>query len=72
MRTSWQIGSLFGIDIRIDSSWIVIFTFVTWALAKLTGRNVNQIPVLKAGKVEGILCRSDVRQFLQLRAELGA
>ncbi len=33
MRTSWRIGSLFGIEIRIDSSWIVIFTFVTWALA---------------------------------------
>jgi len=33
MRTSWRIGSLFGIDIRIDSSWIVIFTFVTWVLA---------------------------------------
>jgi Zn-dependent protease/predicted transcriptional regulator len=40
-------------------------------LAKLTGRNVNQVPVVKAGKVEGILCRSDVLQFLQLRAELG-
>lgn len=33
MRTSWRIGSLFGIDIRIDSSWIIIFTFVTWALS---------------------------------------
>ena len=33
MRTSWRIGSLFGIDIRIDSSWIIIFTFVTWTLA---------------------------------------
>ncbi|MCK5552328.1 MAG: hypothetical protein KAJ09_04225, partial [Deltaproteobacteria bacterium] len=33
MRTSWRIGSLFGIDIRIDSSWIIIFTFVSWALA---------------------------------------
>jgi predicted transcriptional regulator len=40
-------------------------------LAKLTGRNVNQVPVVKAGKVEGILCRSDVLQFLQLRTELG-
>jgi Zn-dependent protease/predicted transcriptional regulator len=33
VRTSWRIGSLFGIDIRIDSSWIIIFTFVSWALA---------------------------------------
>ena len=40
-------------------------------LAKLTGRNVNQVPVVKGAEVEGILCRSDVLQFLQLRAELG-
>lgn len=33
MRTSWSIGRLFGIDIRIDSSWIIIFAFVTWMLA---------------------------------------
>lgn len=33
MRTSWRIGSLFGIDIKIDSSWIIIFTFVSWTLA---------------------------------------
>lgn len=33
MKTSWRIGSLFGIEIRIDSSWIIIFTFVTWTLA---------------------------------------
>ncbi len=33
MKTSWRIGSLFGIEIRIDSSWIIIFTFITWTLA---------------------------------------
>jgi Zn-dependent protease len=43
----------------------------TSVLGKLTGKNVNQVPVVKGGKVEGILCRSDVLQFLQLRAELG-
>ncbi len=43
----------------------------TSVLSKLTGRNVNQVPVIKGGKVEGILCRSDVLQLLQLRAELG-
>ena len=43
----------------------------TSVLGRLTGRNVNQVPVVKEGKVEGILCRSDVLQFLQLRTELG-
>ncbi len=33
MRTSWSIGHLFGIDIRIDSSWIIIFAIITWMLA---------------------------------------
>ncbi len=33
MRTSWSIGHLFGIDIRIDSSWVIIFAFVTWMLS---------------------------------------
>jgi len=33
MRTSWRIFRLFGIEIRIDSSWIFIFGLITWALA---------------------------------------
>jgi Zn-dependent protease len=33
MRTSWRIFKIFGIDIRIDSSWIFIFGLITWALA---------------------------------------
>jgi Zn-dependent protease/predicted transcriptional regulator len=33
MRTSWRIFNIFGIDIRIDSSWIFIFGLITWALA---------------------------------------
>jgi len=33
MRTSWSIGRLYGIDIRIDSSWLIIFAIITWMLA---------------------------------------
>ncbi|MBW2040180.1 MAG: site-2 protease family protein [Deltaproteobacteria bacterium] len=33
MRTSWRIFEIFGIEIRIDSSWIIIFGLITWALA---------------------------------------
>jgi Zn-dependent protease len=32
MRTSWRIFTIFGIEIRIDSSWILIFGLITWAL----------------------------------------
>jgi Zn-dependent protease/predicted transcriptional regulator len=34
MRTSWHIFTIFGIEIRIDSSWLVIFVLVTWGLAQ--------------------------------------
>jgi Zn-dependent protease len=43
----------------------------TSVLAKLTAKDVNQVPVVKGESVEGMLCRSDVLQFLQLRSELG-
>lgn len=33
MRTAWRIFTIFGIEIKIDSSWIFIFGLVTWALA---------------------------------------
>lgn len=34
MRTSWRIFTIFGIEIRIDSSWVLIFGLVTVALAR--------------------------------------
>jgi len=33
VRTAWHIFTIFGIEIKIDSSWIFIFGLVTWALA---------------------------------------
>jgi Zn-dependent protease/CBS domain-containing protein len=33
MRTTWRIGRIFGIDINIDSSWLIIFALVIWTLA---------------------------------------
>ncbi len=33
MRHSWRIGRIFGIDINIDSSWLLIFILFTWILA---------------------------------------
>ncbi len=33
MRSSLQIGNLFGISIRIHLSWLIIFGLVSWALA---------------------------------------
>jgi len=33
MKTTWRIGKVFGIDIKIDSSWLIIFALVIWTLA---------------------------------------
>lgn len=33
MRTTWRIGRVFGIDINIDSSWLIVFALVIWTLA---------------------------------------
>ena len=33
MRTTWRVGKVFGIDINIDSSWLIIFALVIWTLA---------------------------------------
>lgn len=37
-RSGVRIGQLFGIDIRIDWSWLVIFLLVTWNLASIFGQ----------------------------------
>ena len=32
-RHSWRVGRIFGIDIQVDSSWVLIFILFTWSLA---------------------------------------
>ncbi len=33
MRHAWRIGKIFGIEIDVDSSWLVIFILISWSLA---------------------------------------
>jgi Zn-dependent protease/CBS domain-containing protein len=40
-------------------------------LAQLTNRRIHQVPVVKAGKIQGIITRTDILHFLQLRSDLG-
>ncbi|MBW2057093.1 MAG: site-2 protease family protein [Deltaproteobacteria bacterium] len=40
-------------------------------LARLTTRKVRQLPVVKDGKILGIVCRTDILHFMQLRSDLG-
>ena len=41
------------------------------ALAKLTAKNIHQIPVVQENKVRGILRRNDILNYLQLHTDLG-
>lgn len=38
MRQSLRMGKLFGIEFRIDSSWILVLVLVVWSLASLFAR----------------------------------
>jgi Zn-dependent protease/predicted transcriptional regulator len=40
-------------------------------LAQLTSNSIHQVPVMKGGKIQGIVCRTDILHFLQLRSDLG-
>jgi Zn-dependent protease/predicted transcriptional regulator len=40
-------------------------------LAEITSKRVHQVPVMKGGKIQGIVCRTDILHFLQVRSDLG-
>ncbi len=40
-------------------------------LSRITGKNVHQVPVMVGEKIAGIICRTDLLRFIQLRSELG-
>jgi CBS domain-containing protein len=39
--------------------------------AQLANKRIHQVPVVKDGKIRGIVSRTDILHFLQLRADLG-
>ncbi len=39
-------------------------------LNSLTAKDIHQVPVIKGEKIEGIICRSDILRYIQLRSEL--
>jgi Zn-dependent protease len=40
-------------------------------LSSITTKDIHQIPVMEGEKISGIICRTDVLRFIQLRSELG-
>ncbi|HXF35359.1 MAG TPA: hypothetical protein VN603_12370, partial [Candidatus Acidoferrales bacterium] len=45
-----SVGRLFGIDIRIDVSWLFVFAFVAWSLSSNVGplRTLDVTPTARA------------------------
>jgi len=41
-------------------------------LKNLTSKNIHQVPVMEGGQVTGIICRTDVLRYIQLKRDLGA
>jgi CBS-domain-containing membrane protein len=41
-------------------------------LNSLTSKNIHQVPVMEEGRVTGIICRTDILRFIQLKRDLGA
>lgn len=39
-------------------------------LNSLTAKDIHQVPVIREDKIEGIICRSDILRYIQLRSEL--
>jgi CBS domain containing-hemolysin-like protein len=40
-------------------------------LAKLASGKINQVPVVQGGEIKGLVCRTDIPDFIHLRSELG-
>jgi CBS domain-containing protein len=61
MRNGLSVGRIFGIRITPQEEVNEAFTI-------LTGRDVNQVPVVQDGHLVGMLRRRDVLRWLQLHA----
>jgi len=40
-------------------------------LNSITAKDIHQVPVIEGNKILGIICRTDILRFIQLRSELG-
>ena len=40
-------------------------------LAKLASSKINQVPVVQGGEIKGLVCRTDILDFIHLRSEPG-
>ena len=70
-RPRWPYTTLYDIMVPIDQVHTVTpATSVMEALETMGRDDVNQLPVVNAGHLEGIVTRANVLQFLQTRAEL--
>jgi len=48
---AFRLGKIFGIDIRVDSSWLFIFVLMTWNLCAVFAHWHPQWPGIQQGLV---------------------
>jgi Zn-dependent protease/predicted transcriptional regulator len=71
-RPRWPFTTLYDVMVPLEHLHTVSpSTPVTEALETMGRDDVNQLPVVTGGHLEGIVTRANVLQFLQTRAELG-
>jgi Zn-dependent protease/CBS domain-containing protein len=70
-RSSWRETRLANVMRPLDRIHTVApNTSAAQAFERMTSEDVNQIPVVSDGHVEGVVSRRDILHFLQLRGEL--
>lgn len=71
-RARWPFTTVYDVMVPIDRLRTVKpDTLVTEAMETIGRADVNQLPVMSDGRLEGIISRDRVLQFLVTRAELG-
>jgi len=71
-RDAWPTSRTSGVMIPMDKVKTTRSDENLWdALVKMTTDEVNQLPVVRDGKFEGLLTRGSILTFLRMRAELG-
>jgi Zn-dependent protease len=71
-RERWPLTSVQSVMRHLDQvRWVTPDTSAIQALEIMTREDINQLPVLSNGHLEGVFSRANVLRFLQTQAEMG-
>lgn len=71
-QASWRLTPVHAVMRALENSkFVAPETPLLEALELMTREDLNQVPVVRAGTIEGMLSRAEIVAYLQTRAELG-